>query len=220
MFPLPLLPYPVEMLSPLWRFSPLIYLSGLLCLWLTRYTHQMASKFGRGYYLISAMVRPLGILLIILGWGAVFAAPNLPRFEESYWPGGPMWTYFYTELPLFAENIGLKILGWLGALASFAFFLWSVAHLGVRRSFLYRSLEDELITEGPYGVVRHPQFLAAILTCFFGSLIYSSYFAFVNVIVFAMALWVLSILEERELVAHFGDLYREYMRRVPRMVPN
>lgn len=219
MFPLPLLPYPVEMLSPLWRFSPLMYLGGLLCLWLTRYTHQMASRFGRGYYFISAVIRPLGILLIVVGWGAVFAAPYLHPLGTFGVPS-PMAATYYLEVPLFAENIGLKIVGWIGVLASFAFFLWSVAYLGVRRSFLYRSLEDELVTEGPYGLVRHPQFLAGILTCLFGSLIYSSYFAFVNVIVFAIALWVLSILEERELVAHFGDLYREYATRVPRMVPN
>ncbi len=207
------------MLSPLWRFAPLIYLSGLLCLWLTRHTHQMASRLGRGYYFISAVIRPLGILLIVVGWGAVFAAPYMHRLETSELPG-PMYAIYYLEVPLFAENIGLKIVGWIGAVASFIFFLWSVAHLGVRRSFLYRSLEDELVTEGPYELVRHPQFLAAILTCFFGSLIYSSYFAFLNVITFAIALWVLSILEERELVAHFGDIYREYARRVPRMVPN
>jgi protein-S-isoprenylcysteine O-methyltransferase Ste14 len=215
----PLLPYPVEILSPLWRFAPLIYLSGLLCLWLTRYTHQMASRFGRGYYLISAVIRPLGILLVVVGWGAVFAAPYLHRMEFFGGPGLEFATY-YVEVPLFAENIGLKIVGWIGAVASFIFFLWAVAHLGVRRSFLYRSLEDELVTEGPYGLVRHPQFLAAIFTCFFGSLIYSSYFAFVNVIAFAIALWALSILEERELVLHFGDIYREYARRVPRMIPN
>jgi len=215
----PLLPYPVEMLSPLWRFSPLIYLGGLACLWLTRYTHQMASRFGRGYYLISAVIRPLGILLIIVGWGAVFAAPYLHRLETFAGPS-PMYATYYVEVPLFAENIGLKIVGWIGAVSSFIFFLWSVAYLGVRRSFLYRSLEDELITEGPYGLVRHPQFLASILTCFFGTLIYPSYFAFVNVIAFAIALWVLSILEERELVAHFGALYREYAKRVPRLIPN
>jgi protein-S-isoprenylcysteine O-methyltransferase Ste14 len=131
-----------------------------------------------------------------------------------------MYATYYVEVPLFAENIGLKIVGWIGALASFAFFLWAVAHLGLRRSFLYRRLEDELVTDGPYGLVRHPQFLATTLTVFFGSLIWSSYFAFLNVIVFAIALWVLSILEERELVAHFGDIYREYARRVPRLIPN
>jgi len=216
----PLLPYPVETLSPLWRFSPLIYLSGVFCLWVTRYTHNLVRRWGKECYFLSATIRPLGVLLIVIGWGAVFAAPYLHRFEEAYSAGVPMAAYFYTELPLFAENIGLKIVGWVGAVASFIFFFWSVAHLGMRKSFLYRSLEDELVTGGPYGLVRHPQFLASIVICFFGSLIYSSYFAFVNVIAFAIALWVLSILEERELVAHFGDIYREYAWRVPRMVPN
>jgi len=215
----PLLPYPVEMLSPLWRFAPLIYLSGLLCLWLTRYTHQMASRFGRGYYLISAVIRPLGILLIIVGWGAVFAAPYLHRMESFGGPG-PMYATYYVEVPLFAENVGLKVVGIFGAVGSLAFFFWSVAHLGLRRSFLYRRLEDELVTDGPYGLVRHPQFLASTLTVFFGSLLWSSYFAFLNVIVFAIGHWVLAILEETELVTHFGDFYQDYAKRVPRLIPN
>jgi protein-S-isoprenylcysteine O-methyltransferase Ste14 len=35
-----------------------------------------------------------------------------------------------------------------------------------------------------------------------------------------VCLWLLSILEDRELAAHFGTQYEEYARRVPRLFPN
>jgi protein-S-isoprenylcysteine O-methyltransferase Ste14 len=42
----------------------------------------------------------------------------------------------------------------------------------------------------------------------------------VNWALFSVALWVLSILEDRELLAHFGTAYAEYSRRVPRLLPD
>jgi protein-S-isoprenylcysteine O-methyltransferase Ste14 len=41
-----------------------------------------------------------------------------------------------------------------------------------------------------------------------------------NWALFTLALWVLAILEDRELLAHFGDEYRTYAQRVPRLFPN
>jgi len=37
---------------------------------------------------------------------------------------------------------------------------------------------------------------------------------------FSLSLWLLSILEEQELLSHFGDEFREYARKVPRLLPN
>jgi protein-S-isoprenylcysteine O-methyltransferase Ste14 len=41
-----------------------------------------------------------------------------------------------------------------------------------------------------------------------------------NWALFALSLWVVSILEDRELRAHFGAEYEAYARRVPRLFPN
>ena len=41
-----------------------------------------------------------------------------------------------------------------------------------------------------------------------------------NWALFTVVLWVLSILEDRELAAHFRGEYEEYARRVPRLFPN
>jgi protein-S-isoprenylcysteine O-methyltransferase Ste14 len=41
-----------------------------------------------------------------------------------------------------------------------------------------------------------------------------------NWALFTLALWLLPILEERELVSHFGTGYSNYMKKVPRIVPD
>jgi protein-S-isoprenylcysteine O-methyltransferase Ste14 len=219
MFP-PVFPIYISALVPLYEYAPLIWMSGVVCLWLTRYTHQLGKRWGQGFYLLSSIVRPLGILLIALGWLALYA-PDLgektPFLYRTDWIPTDSWT----------DRLFL-----LAMLASFAFGVWAVVTLGFRRSFLYRHLGDSLITHGPYTIVRHPQFLAAIAVTFCGTRLfeadvfreygYPQYYhsLTINWVLFTFALWVLSILEDRELAAHFGKAYEVYARKVPRLFPN
>ncbi len=74
-----------------------------------------------------------------------------------------------------------------------------------------------LTVRGPYRWVRHPLYSFMIL------LIWSSPHITVDRLLFN-ALWtgwvvVGTVLEERDLVADFGDAYRDYQRRVPMLVP-
>lgn len=39
------------------------------------------------------------------------------------------------------------------------------------------------------------------------------------VVVFLPGIYVVTVLEERELVARFGETYRDYQRQVPRLLP-
>ena len=106
------------------------------------------------------------------------------------------------------------------------------AILGLRRSFLYRRVEDGLVTSGPYALVRHPQFLATIGMTFFATRVFQpQIYPFLglgpgyihsidaNWLLFTLALWVLAVREDRELAAHFPE-YEAYARRVPRLFPN
>jgi len=219
MFP-PIFPLYVGALTPLHEWAPLVWLSGVVCLWATRYTHQLAARWGSRFYALSAVIRPLGILLIGAGWLALYS----PGPEYAYlsvglvgWLPWGNWT---------------EILCWVAIALFLGFGGWSVAVLGVRQSFLYRRLDDGLVTKGPYALVRHPQFLAAIGVTFFGILLFNPnqfpgfaaggylHSPGANWALFTLALWVLSILEDRELAAHFGEEYEEYSKRVPRLFPN
>jgi protein-S-isoprenylcysteine O-methyltransferase Ste14 len=122
----------------------------------------------------------------------------------------------------------VDILNWLAIGLFFGLGIWSVAVLGIRRSFLYRHIDDPLIKTGPYALMRHPQFLSARGITFFGIQLFNpNSFSFTvygdlgaNWSLFTLALWGLSIIEEGELISHFGDEYRDYIQRVPRLFPN
>jgi len=217
----PLIPFSMPWLWSYHDYAPLIWFSGLVCLWLTRYTHQLAQRWGERYYLVSAFVRPLGVLLVVCGWMAVSAQPfgMAPQTLQDWlnvlgWHGRPSMLFW------------INMLRCLGEVISLGFGLWAVVMLGLRRSFLYRRLDDPLITRGPYGVVRHPQFLSAIGVTFFAAQIFPGEFYFgpnvmmANWALFTAALWLLALLEDRELATHFGAEYEKYARRVPRLFPN
>jgi methanethiol S-methyltransferase len=78
--------------------------------------------------------------------------------------------------------------------------------------------EKELVTTGVYGLVRHPLYLSGILMATF----------FPVITVKGLTLTALAdlyfffgmLIEERRFVKIFGDQYREYMKRVPRLCPN
>lgn len=215
MFILPVFPLYIPGMEILFPYGTLIWLGGVILLWLTRYTHQLGTRWGKLYYAISVVIRPLGVLAITVGWLALVTPYRAG--DSAY-------------VDPWATGTWVEIVNWLALLLFFGFGLWSVFVLGIRRSFLFRRVDDGLITRGPYRLVRHPQFLSAIGLTLFSCLVHAeipmSYFSpryanlGLNWGLFTLALWVLSILEERELVSHFGEEYRDYARKVPRIIPN
>lgn len=73
-----------------------------------------------------------------------------------------------------------------------------------------------LDTTGILGVIRHPWYAAGILIIWARPLDGS---ALVTNIVLTVYLVTGTLLEERKLVAHFGDKYRDYQARVPMFFP-
>jgi protein-S-isoprenylcysteine O-methyltransferase Ste14 len=209
----PIFPIYIPALAVLTPYATLVWFLGVVGLWVTRYTHQLGTKWGRGYYLLSMLVRPVGIVFILLGWLALYV---------------PEYPFGSLRFGLLPRRNSVDVLCWLAIALFFALGAWSVAALGLRRSFLFRRTDDPLITRGPYRIVRHPQFLSAIGITFFTIQLFNpAGFSFsvygnlgANWSLFALSLWVLTLLEERELLAHFGEAYREYSQRVPRLIPN
>ncbi len=77
--------------------------------------------------------------------------------------------------------------------------------------------EAPLIEAGPYRWVRHPQYLATLLIIWSGPVLTSDRIEF-NVL---WSGWVLigTRLEERDLLALYGQAYEDYRRRVPMLLP-
>jgi protein-S-isoprenylcysteine O-methyltransferase Ste14 len=76
-----------------------------------------------------------------------------------------------------------------------------------------------LVTRGPYAVTRHPIYTGVIAMVGGSALVWDSALTLALAIVLVAPLWRHTVIEERLFVEHFGDAYRRYQRRVPRLVP-
>lgn len=76
-----------------------------------------------------------------------------------------------------------------------------------------------LITEGIYGRIRHPRYVAVWL----GTMAFALFTNYLAVYVLALALlpalYLVVVLEERELSERFGEKYLRYSKQVPRFIP-
>ena len=88
---------------------------------------------------------------------------------------------------------------------------------GVRKgkSFVHTT---RLVDTGAYGLVRHPQYLGGVLAVFVTTLLWYPHWLFAVLgVAGVMVIYAGCVEEEKQLVAQFGDDYRAYMKRVPRM---
>ena len=80
--------------------------------------------------------------------------------------------------------------------------------------------EQRLATTGPYGRVRHPQYLGFLLIMGGFLLQWPTLLTLVMFPVLAAAYTRLAITEERELRVQFGTRYEAYAATTPRFMPN
>jgi protein-S-isoprenylcysteine O-methyltransferase Ste14 len=191
---------------------------------------------------------PLAILMIVLvswllyryvapkGWkewsrAGLIQAFIIELYAEMY--GFPLTLYVLTgffgvDIPLLHESghlwatlLGLGPVGWMieMILAFIVIFAGiSLVIQGWREVYRARR-ENRFATEGPYAIVRHPQYLG-IFVALFGQLIHWP--TIPTLVLFPVIVWAyvrLARREERETTAHFGEAYREYQRRVPGFIP-
>ncbi len=112
---------------------------------------------------------------------------------------------------------------WTGAAITaggLLFSVWGRRHLGANWSQAVTVKQDhELITSGPYALVRHPIYTGLLLG-FFGSAVARGEWRGVLAVamVFA-ALWHKLRLEEKWMHAQFGEHYEAYSRHVSALLP-
>ena len=84
---------------------------------------------------------------------------------------------------------------------------------------LSRDHPGKLLTEGLYAHLRHPRYLEATLGLAAMALFSNYLAAYLALLLGAPLLYLIVLLEERELRDRFGQEYEEYARRVPRFFP-
>lgn len=133
---------------------------------------------------------------------------RLPAGQPFSHESGNLWASFFLSPAwggVFMLVGGVLIGGGLWLVAS----AWRLIH----------AAQGELVTSGPYALLRHPQYVGLVLAIG-GALV-----QWPTVITLAMApvllgmYWRLAMREDRELEARFGDQYRSYTKRVPAFVP-
>ena len=91
----------------------------------------------------------------------------------------------------------------------------------VRQSFASSwamSTTHTLVTKGPYSRVRHPSYSSYIL-CFIGLILMMPSLVTIILLMGIPGYHSISVSEERLLLSHFGNQYKEYMTRTGRFFP-
>ena len=109
--------------------------------------------------------------------------------------------------------------GLLLAWAAAALAVWAKLALGrsFTASFAVRP-DHALVTHGPYAIVRHPMYTAFVALLLGLAIAWDSWVSVGFALLYAAASWLHTAIEEPMLESHFGDAWREYRARVPRMV--
>lgn len=119
--------------------------------------------------------------------------------------------------------------GWLIAIGSvfyfagMAFVLWGRLALGkyyfVSTGFGVQLFEGhQLVTRGPYAIVRHPMYSGLILAAFGSVWLFFTWTTLIYAI-FAPLILLRAHREELALAAEFGDTWQAYCTRTPAFVP-
>jgi protein-S-isoprenylcysteine O-methyltransferase Ste14 len=115
-------------------------------------------------------------------------------------------------------------LRWVGAALGLlcvptAYWVFSTIGRNVSETVLTKD-GHELITAGPYHWVRHPLYTVGVTLFGAVGLMAANWFILLFAAITLLAIRLVVIpLEERELVARFGDAYREYVRRNGALLP-
>jgi protein-S-isoprenylcysteine O-methyltransferase Ste14/ferredoxin len=126
---------------------------------------------------------------------------------------------------LFGPSLGLSIplyVGWLVTVIGLPFFLATAIYFprkGMPQEGKSSMDVTAVVDTGLYGIVRHPQYLGCMLMML-ASILVSQHWLSVIVGV-PLALWLFTEIpkEENGLILKFGDDYRHYMQKVPRLNP-
>ena len=149
----------------------------------------------------------LGLLFQIVGYLVV----RLGLRQPGTW---------FLPLGIIGE-IGSAIVAFVIMAASIYLSYAAVQVLGKQWSLAARLVQGhELVTGGPYGLMRHP-----IYTSMFGMLIGTAIAIsqwpelLIGAVIFLLGTALRIRAEEQLLIDAFGDEYREYARKVPALVP-
>ena len=104
----------------------------------------------------------------------------------------------------------LAIIGWIVFGVGASFFVLSV--LTLRRKGV-----GDVVDKGIYGIVRHPMYLGAMIMFFSHILLGQNWMVLIGTIIAIACCYLIALSDEQQNIEKFGDDYKGYMQKVPRM---
>jgi protein-S-isoprenylcysteine O-methyltransferase Ste14 len=152
----------------------------------------------------------------VTSFGAIYLITQVP--DRVLWQG-PLWFRLIMH--------AIQIAGFVFGAQAFQY-LDKWEFMGFRQVWRYLAkrevegnleglTERELVTTGVYGIVRHPLYVAGLVIFTFSPRITVNG---LTITVLADLYFIFGMfIEERRFLRIFGEQYREYMKKVPMMVP-
>jgi len=139
----------------------------------------------------------------------------VPVFLYIVNPAWRTWSAIPFSVPVWVQFLGVGL-----AALSLGLLVWTHRTLGLYWTFkLEITPKHKLVTWGPYSRIRHPMY-AAILTLMFATgFIAADWLILVISALDLLVVYKRIVSEEQMMIDHFGDEYREYMRRTRRLLP-
>ncbi len=112
------------------------------------------------------------------------------------------------------EPNNIKVLWYFG----WIFWVVGIVFVILPYYYIYYRKVKVLVDSGIYAVVRHPLYLGWILSIFVATIFLYQHWLFVIIGIPGIAsVYLISRQEEHLNIERFGDAYKRYMQRVPRM---
>ena len=125
----------------------------------------------------------------------------------------------------FPESLAVRAVGLALIVLAVVLHAWTADLLGLKATLGLAELDPvdvkrPLVTSGPFGVVRHPSYLAHTMFLL-GTFLVAGYLAIGVIVVLDLLLtyFVTIPLEERELLKRYGAEYQAYRKTVPKLLP-
>lgn len=126
---------------------------------------------------------------------------------------------------IFGATIITIVSGTICFVLGMSLLLLGMKTIGVRTFFAIPEIISDvkgagLVTSGLFSHVRHPIYLGELLLVLAAFLITSESSLIILFMIWITIIWPVTFLEEKELSARFGEEYKIYQKRVPRLLPN
>ena len=152
---------------------------------------------------------------------------NRMQYAVLFWAGilllngkGSFPQHDLMSLVILPHSEGVDLVGLIITVMGLGLAIWARTTLGTNWSGTVTFKEGhELIERGPYAYVRHPIYTALLLMFLGTALAVGTLGGLVGLGCFFLSFWIKYRQEEALMTTHFGERYRDYMRRVKALIP-